>query len=342
MNKKRRADQASSAFPAFRGGSFSFDIHGHNAGLLPFSWRLLSGFRIPWDVTLERMVRAGMGGGIVCALGDPASFRREACDPFRLVLGQMETIRGAIERTGAALALSAAELGAAAGAGLPSFLLGVEGGDFIGSEPGRLGQVHVGGVRLLGLVHYARNRLGSIALGWGGRIIPAEEQTGLTDLGREIIRRANDLGVIIDLAHADEKTLEGAAAASRAPIIVSHSGARALRDYPRYLSDNAIRRIADTGGVIGLWPFLNRGMGMADIEDFKRHAQHIRKIGGNACVAIGTDFNGVPGYMRGYANILSFPSLVRALAEAGFTDAETEAAAGGNFLRVFGAVGRAL
>ncbi len=207
--------------------------------------------------------------------------------------------------------------------------------DFIDDDLQAVDAAFAAGVRLIAPVHYSPNSLGSISMGWRGRVITPEEQTGLTAKGRRFVEKANALGLIIDLAHADDKTIIDAARQSKAPLICSHSGPRALTGFLRHVEDDAITAIAATGGLIGLWPFLHRGDGTIDTESFKQQARYLRQLVGADHMAIGTDFNGVPGYMKGYRDITESAVLLTLLAEAGFSDSEIKGVAGANFLRVF-------
>lgn len=313
---------------------FYFDVHGHREGLMPKALRLLSRDTIPPDFRLKDCRSAGVTGFVVCALGDPNTFLPVKVDALGQVLGDLAKTKKAAEAAGARIALGPEDLEASSADRGQAFVLGVEGGDFVGDDVDRLDQVHAAGARLLGLVHYSANSLGSIAYGWGGRVVPEAEQTGLTELGRKAIQRANRLGMIVDLAHADEKTAFAALEASSLSPICSHTGPRALQpSFPRYISDELMRAIGQAGGLVGLWAFLSKGSGVPDLATFGRYAAHCAELAGAEHLAIGTDVNGVPGNMVGYMNPFDAPKLLGALAEAGFSKEEVAGIAGGNFLR---------
>src|SRR5207237_1551445 len=106
--------------------------------------------------------------------------------------------------------------------------------------------------------------------------LPVRRQAqGLTTFGVEFVRAANDLGIVIDGSHADEPTLLAMVEHSSAPVICSHAGARAVSSFERYLSDDAIKAIAGTGGVIGLWPYFMRGKGTPTLDALAAHARHL-------------------------------------------------------------------
>ncbi len=315
-------------------GNFYFDVHGHPEGTIPSGWKIASFFRMPKDVGIAKLAKRGIGG-VLCAIGDAGSFKKNPGDLFLLTKRQIERIRQKIENSNHRPILSSAELETARKSGECAFLIGIEGGDFIGRKIEILKEIYALGVRLLVPVHYSANSFGSIEFGWKGRLIPESERGGLTDFGREIIVEANRLGLILDLAHADDKTLIESAKVAKAPIICSHTGPLGLQNFPRYISDESIRRIADSGGIIGLWPFFNKGLGMADSESFKKAALYIRDKAGIDALAIGTDFNGVPGYMKGFANVSQSGLLEKFLSESGFSEEEIRKITGLNFIRVF-------
>ncbi len=317
---------------------FYFDVHGHREGLLPKAMRLIPGNSIPADVALADLPATGVSGFVLCVLGDPNSFLPIKVDPYRNVLRQLEAAKKAAAAAKGIVVSDPAGLEGAAAAGVSSFLPGIEGGDFLGEDIDRLDLVFGLGVRLLGLVHYSKNRIGSISFGWGGKIVPESERTGLSDFGRSVIARANKLGLIIDLAHADDETIAGALAASTAPMICSHTGPRSLQDFPRYLCDDLMREIAQAGGLIGLWPFFSGGKGVPDLGTFAGYAAHCAGLVGPEHLAIGSDINGVPGNMAGYENLFDSPKIIRALSERGFSEPEIAGIAGLNFLRFFGSL----
>ncbi|HWR12312.1 MAG TPA: membrane dipeptidase [Rectinemataceae bacterium] len=340
--EQARADKSAGAGEKARTGGtiFYFDAHGHREGLLPKALRLVPGNTIPEDLRLADLARARLGGLVLCVLGDPNSFLPIKIDPYANVLKRLKTAKSTVAEAGGIIARGSGALEAAREKETTAFLLGIEGGDFVGERIDRIDAVFEEGVRLIGLVHYSRNKLGSISYGWGGRVVPQAERTGLTGLGKEAIARANKLGVIVDLAHADDETIRDALAVSEAPMICSHTGPRALQAFPRYIPDELIRGIADGGGIIGLWPFFDKGVGVPDLATFAEYAAYCADLVGSEHLAIGSDCNGVPGYMSGYRNLLDAPKISAALEERGFSADEIAGIAGRNLLRFFGKVTR--
>ena len=157
------------------------------------------------------------------------------------------------------LALTAADLRALHEKGKRIALIGIENGYSIAKEPALLDFYYDLGARYFGLVHNGHNDLADSAQPQDqfGDKPNAEggEHGGLSALGRAAIARANDLGLMVDVSHASRAATLAAVAASRAPVIASHSAVKALRDHPRNLSDEEMKAIAAKGGVIQIVAF---------------------------------------------------------------------------------------
>lgn len=189
------------------------------------------------------------------------------------------------------------------------------------------------GVRLFGLVHTYDNALATSS-GAGG-----DGSRGLTDAGRAVARRVHEQGGVLDVSHASDAATDemiALAMKSRVPIVATHSNARALAPHPRNLTDDQIRRIGETGGVIGV-NFHSRFLvakGRARLSDVVAHIRHIADVAGVDHVAIGSDFEGdilPPPELR---DVSGFPRLARALAAAGMRAGDIEKVFGGNAERV--------
>lgn len=138
------------------------------------------------------------------------------------------------------------------------------------------------GVRVTQLTYNVRNQIGD------GSMEP--ENRGLTPLGLEILERLQAQRLLVDLSHSGERTCLDAARAARAPIAITHTGCRAVTDLPRNKTDAELRRVADGGGVVGIYfmPFLTPS-GNAFAEDVLRHIEHAVQVCGEDHVGIGTD-----------------------------------------------------
>ena len=113
-----------------------------------------------------------------------------------------------------------------------------------------------------------------------------------------------------------------------------------MSDFHRYITDEEITAVAKTGGVVGLWPMYFLGTGMAGSQDFIAHVKHLLAVAGEDHVALGTDFQGVPGYMKGYTGISDTCFPTQLLFESGLNEIEVRKIIGLNFLRVLKEVER--
>ena len=138
------------------------------------------------------------------------------------------------------------------------------------------------GVRVIQLTYNVANQLGH------GSMVP--ENRGLTDFGREVVAELNANDVLVDLSHSGEQTCLDAIEASTSPIAISHTGCRALADLPRNKTDNELKRLADRGGVVGIYfmPFL-KVEGQPHARDAVDHVVYALKVCGEDHVGIGTD-----------------------------------------------------
>ena len=153
------------------------------------------------------------------------------------------------------LALSAADVRRLHGEGRRAALIGIENGFAIGRSLELLDIYYDFGARYLGLLHNGHNDIGDSAVPSLSREEPDVEHSGLSSFGRTVIDRANALGIIVDVSHSAMSTTLDAIAASRAPVIASHSSVRALQDHPRNLPDRALTALKDNGGVVQIVAF---------------------------------------------------------------------------------------
>lgn len=157
----------------------------------------------------------------------------------------------------------------------------------IGDDLGRIAQYHASGLRIVQLTYNVRNLVGD------GCLQP--ENGGLTPFGRQVVAELNAKRIIVDTGHTGEQSTLDAIEASRSPIAISHSGCRAVADRPRSKRDHVIRRMADKGGVIGIYmmPFLTMGPAPTS-DDLLRHIEHAINVGGEDHVGIGSDLSTTP------------------------------------------------
>jgi membrane dipeptidase len=189
------------------------------------------------------------------------------------------------------------------------------------------------GVRLFGLVHTYDNALATSS-GAGG-----DGSRGLTDAGRDVVRRVHRLGGVVDVSHASDAAADEMIALARkdgVPVVATHSNARALAAHPRNLTDEQLRRIGETGGVVGV-NFHSRFLvarGRARLADVVEQIRHIGSVAGIDHVAIGSDFEGdilPPSELR---DVGGFPRLAKALAHTGMSATDIAKVFGENAERV--------
>ena len=317
---------------------FAFDLHGHPAGLFPLPMRIKMGKALPPDVRLADLKESGVNGYVINAVGDPNSILPAHRDEWQSTQKQISRFRRNILLAGSQIASNAADLVAAAEGNEQVMVLGVEGGDCIGDNLDRLSLLRESGVRHFQLLHYRNNRIGSIGLKWSGAIPTDTEHTGLTDFGKKVVRSCNELGLIVDLSHADEETVFSVLEQTTAPVTISHTGPKVLQPFPRYISDDVAVGIAKTGGVVGLWLFRLRDGGMSDLEDFERALDHWLGLIGPEHIGIGTDVNGVPGNCDGFTNVTELGKLVDIMKRINLDDDSINRIVGGNFVRLFSKV----
>jgi dihydroorotase len=210
-----------------------------------------------------------------------------------------------------------------------AILPALEGADGLEGRLENLHTLHRRGVRLIQLMHFLDNDIGS-------NQTPPHDARGLTPFGRDLIRAANRLGIIVDLAHANTQTMTDALALSTQPVLFSHTGAKALHQADRYLTDDEITAIAAKGGLIGIWP----AEAFATPAGMVRHIDHVKKLVGIDHVAIGSDLRGM-SYLPAFGEEANFRAIVEGLITAGYTDDEIGKVMGGNFFRVWQQIARA-
>lgn len=205
-------------------------------------------------------------------------------------------------------------------------LLALEGLHAMEGELTRLDSLFSAGYRMAGLTHFFDNAVAGSAHG--------VEKGGLTPLGREAIRRMERLGMVVDLAHVAPVAVDEVLALASRPVVVSHGGVRATCPGPRNLSDEQLRDIAATGGVVGIgvWPGAVCDSTMAATA---RAMLHVVDVVGVEHVALGSDFDGA---VTTPVDVTGLPLLTGALLAEGFSEEEVRLLMGGNVTRVLTSV----
>ncbi|MGE0131005.1 MAG: dipeptidase [Blastocatellales bacterium] len=257
-------------------------------------------------------------------------------------------------------------------------LMGIEGGHAIEDSLSALRQFYRLGVRYMTLTHSNTNNWADSS---GDINNPnVKHHNGLTGFGKEVVREMNRLGMMVDISHVADKTFWDAIEASQAPVIASHSSARALTDVPRNMTDDMLKAVAKKGGVV----MVNFGKGFVNTKYVKPspetqakmdairnqysgdmaamraklrelqgppprvtldmlidHFIHIARIAGIDHVGIGSDFDGVGGQLpEGMDEISKLPAITYELLKRGYSDADVKKVLGENFLRTMAEVER--
>lgn len=231
------------------------------------------------------------------------------------------------------IARTPADLYEAKRLGHKSIMLGIENGLAIEDSLDNIDHFARRGMAYMTLCHNGDNAICDSARRSKGT------HGGVSAFGAEVIRRMNDLGVMVDMSHAGEKSFYDALSISRAPIVCSHSNCRALCDVPRNLTDDQLRAIARKGGVvhITLYHGFLRTAGEASILDAIAHLEHAISIMGTDHVGIGTDFDG-DGGVSGMADSSEMINFTRMLLRRRYSPEDIALIWGGNWLRVMDTV----
>ena len=282
-------------------------------------------------VDLHKMSEGGLDATIMVAYlrqmeRDKASLEAAYTKAERL-LTEIETMVAA-NADSVAIAYTPEDLYRLKREGRKALMLGIENGYAIGDDLTRIEYFRRRGVVYMTLCHNGDKVLCDSARG-------NAEHGGLSAFGRAAISEMNRVGMMVDLSHAAESSFYQAIEASRTPIVCSHSSARALCDHPRNLTDDQLRALAASGGVVQtcLYDGFLRKEGGATVDDAVRHIIHMVDIAGIDHVGIGTDFDGDGGII-GCADASEVINLTRCLMAEGFSETDIEKLWGGNFLRV--------
>jgi membrane dipeptidase len=259
------------------------------------------------------------------------------------------------------LVRSAADVLKAKREGKFAIVLGTQDTSMVGPELDRLRQMKKDGVMTVQLTYNNRNLSGDGSL--------EAANAGLSKLGKATIERIEAEKLLLDLSHGGARTMAEAAAQAKRPLVISHTGSRALTDHPRNTADETIRAVADKGGVVGVYfmPFLTLDSHPGG-EDLLRHIEHVANVAGEDHVGIGTDNGPLPQVVDAestrklnewararmkagiaapgeglnvwpmvadYNSIDRYRRLASDLQGRGWSESRLEKLMGGNFLRVY-------
>lgn len=264
-----------------------------------------------------------------------------ATNPFRpaanrqaTTLTNLERVKGRVARHADELAIVTclSEYDAARAAGKLAFFLSLQGGNALVHDPsvlqGEAGRL----LHRITLVHLTSSPL-------GGTSSPLGRDRGISELGRAFVTACNAAHVLVDLAHAGKRTFWGALDAHSLdlPPIVSHTGVSGVYPHWRNLDDDQIRAIADRGGVVGIMyqsSFLAPAWIYARRSAILDHLEHVCRVGGEACAAIGTDYDGMIVPPGDLPDVTAHPLLVQDMLDRGWSERRIRGILGENYLRV--------
>jgi membrane dipeptidase len=347
-------------------------IDGHND--LPWALRMAAGsasavsFAEPpaADHTdLPRLAAGGLGAQF-WSVYVPSSLAGDAA--VTAVLEQIDLTRRMIAAYPETfeLALTADDVSRAFAAGRIASLLGAEGGHSINESLGVLRMLYALGVRYMTLTHNNNTP-------WADSATDEPSVGGLNDFGRDVVREMQRIGMLVDLSHVAPATMHAALDVASAPVIFSHSSARAVCDCPRNVPDDVLVRLAANDGVCMVtfvpnfvaqdaadWTdglkaeMTKRGLDPRNMDQFFEmlpsweadhprpgatlaqvadHIEHVRDVAGIAHVGIGGDFDGTDRTPDGLSDVSAYPALFDELRSRGWSDSDCAALAGQNLLR---------
>ena len=316
-------------------------------------------------VDLPRMFEGGLDGAffglyVPVSLGESAAAARRARRMIAEVKRQVAAAPDSAE-----MAYTAADVRRVARSGRKAVLLGLESGHALMASTDTLEAFYRAGIRYVTLTHVNSHS-------WAESSQSPVRFGGLNEAGRGMVRRMNELGMIVDLSHASDSTFYDALAVTAAPVMLSHSSARALVDNVRNIDDDMLRAVADNGGIIminffdavvnsnlsdslmaavyrrmggrnaslnSIWDVVyqlknERGLPGASLGDVVDHIDHAVRIAGVDHVGLGSDFDGVFDLPAGLQDVTRLPWITYELLKRGYSEEDLYKILGGNVLRL--------
>lgn len=256
----------------------------------------------------------------------------EAEDPLVDFLRLADTLHAEVEDSpdDAVLARCASDVERAHREGKLACMLGMEGAEPLGEDLAVLRSAYRLGLRNIGLVWGGRNAVGF------GVSSEEEDEDGLSDFGRDVVREANRLGIMIDVSHLSAAGFWDVIDVTQKPIVASHSNARELYDHERNLWDDQIEALAETGGLVGVvFTFMTEDRSAATLDDVLDQIDYMGELVGPEHVGLGSDFDGIPHTPAGLEDASQMGNITGGLLERGYSDEDIAKILGGNWLRVF-------
>ncbi len=321
-----------------------------------------SGYPQPGHTTIP-WLREGQVGLQLWSLYVPAGLPRD--EAIAISFDQVAAWREILARYPEhfTMVTTADEAEAAFRQGRIASMLAFEGAHQVGDDIALLERAHGLGVRAMTLAHSRPTELFDSATA-------DPRHNGIAPRGADMIRAMNRLGVLVDLSHVSPAVMHAVLDIAEAPVIFSHSSAKAVTDHPRNVPDDVLVRLRANGGIVmvtfvpafidqaradwqarrqahaliaGSGPEAARRLAaweeanprpVSTLEQVADHIEHVARVAGIAHVGIGGDYDGIPDLPRGLETVATYPALFAELARRGWSDSDLRALAGGNFLRV--------
>lgn len=366
---------------ALRVHAETFVFDGHND--LPWKLRTTVGGSldrvdlvagVPAYATDIPRLRQGNVGAQFWSVYAPSETARKGT-ALQTTLEQIALVRELIRRHPDTfeLALSADDVDRCRRAGRIASLIGVEGGHCIEDSLANLRRLHELGARYMTLTHVD-------SVGWADAATDEPRHGGLTPFGEEVVREMNRLGMLVDLSHVSPDTMRHALRVTSAPVIFSHSSARAIADHPRNVPDDVLALTAANGGVVMVTFYsgfvhpesarkradmfavsrrlraefpeeadykaarkrweAEHPIERGSVHDVVDHIDHVVRVAGIDHVGIGSDFDGVSLLPRQVEDVAAYPVITQELLNRGYRADEIAKIMNGNVLRVLRAAGR--
>ena len=290
-------------------------------------------------------------------------------EAYGTTLEQIELVKNMIARYPETfeLALTADDIERIHGEGKIASLIGVEGGHCIQDSLPLLEKLYSLGTRYMTLTH-------TDSLNWADSSTDTAKANGLTPFGEQVVRKMNELGMMVDISHVSAKTMHATLDVSEAPVIFSHSSAFAVCEHPRNVPDDVLKRLKEKDGVVMVNFFSGYvvpsaakiSLEVMDLErelkkkyddkdrveaelrrwkaknkyprgtihDLLDHIDHIAKVVGPEYIGIGSDYDGVSLLPTQLEDASTYPYITQGLIDRGYTDEQIKGILGGNLLRV--------
>lgn len=308
----------------------SFDLHCHPGRL--FEAGNTFGEPLVPGQTLHEMITAHISGAFFSLVADSQLLKLgptgviitgkyESGEAWSEYKRQLKDMKDFLEKSSVHQSTNARDLKPA---GPLAAYIAVEGGDFLEGQVDRLDETYRDGVRSIQLVHYAPNDLGDLQTS-------TSMHNGLSSFGKDVVRKMNKLGMLIDVAHATLQTTKDVAGLSDAPIMLSHSILEMDSDRPiakRAISKEHAQLVAKTGGLIGAWPSgFNKSF-----EEYVDNILRMADVVGIDHIGVGTDMDG--NFKPVLSSYTQFSTLANAFKNKGLSVSEIGKIMGDNAARV--------